>query len=54
MENSSIQNELHNRLTQEQKAAFHKALKIAVYKELYRQKKITDTQLSWLIELQAP
>jgi hypothetical protein len=52
MGNGSAENSLHIRLTEEQQTAFHKVLKIAVYKELHRQKKITDMQLNELIQWQ--
>ena len=52
MGNSGTDSRLQFSLTEEQKSGFHKVLKIAIYKELHRQKKITDTQLNKLIQMQ--
>jgi hypothetical protein len=52
MANDSTENRLNVRLTEKQKAAFHKVLKIAVYKELHRKNKISTEQLSKLIKMQ--
>lgn len=52
MGNGSAENKLSGSLTEEQKTAFRKVLKIAIYKELHRRKKITDTQLNRLIQMQ--